>query len=205
MADGQARVADADGLFLQVGADRLSLIDAAGGLRELRCIDETVSLTAASLPGSVVAEIRAPELVLAAQVMAAGMLCGTLEASRDLAVDFARTRVQFGRPIGAFQAIKHRCADAALGAEIAYAQSWNAAHAVAAGAADAEFRARAAKWLAGDEALKAARFDIQAHGGMGFTQEVDAQRILKRIHVLHQMFGNPRLVPAQLAALPLEV
>ncbi len=205
----EARVADCHttaaygGPFLLIEGETLSLIEA--GQRALDCIDGTVQLTAATMPGTVLARIEAPDLALAAQLLAAGLLTGLLETTRNMAADYARTRVQFGRPIGAFQAIKHRCADAALGAEMCWTQLWAAANALASGQADAEFQVRSAKWLAGDEALKAARFDIQVHGGMGFTQEADAQLILKRCHVLNQMFGNPRLVPAQLVLLPLEV
>ena len=202
--DGAFRVIDADdGLFLKIDENSLSLIES--DQRPLRPLDETLILTAAALRGRVVVQIEAPDLVLAAHLLAAGFLTGLLETVRDMAAEYARTRVQFARPIGAFQAIKHRCADAALGAELAWCQLWAAAHALAAGQSDAAFQVRAAKWLAGDEALKAARFAIQAHGGMGFTQECDAQLLLKRAHVLNQMFGNPRLVPAQLIALPVEV
>ncbi|MDG2003523.1 MAG: acyl-CoA/acyl-ACP dehydrogenase [Novosphingobium sp.] len=202
-SDGDARVVDAaDGLFLFLTGSELSLVE--GAQTSLRCIDETVCLAAAPLPGTVLAGIDAPELAWAAHVMAAAMLCGQLEAIRDMAADYARTRVQFGRPIGAFQAIKHRCTDVAMGADMCWAQVWNAANALHSGAADAEFQAHAAKWLAGDEAIKAARFNIQVHGGMGFTQEVDAQLLLKRAHVLHQLFGNPRLVPARLVEFELE-
>ena len=202
--DGAFRVIDADdGLFLKIDENSLSLIES--DQLPLRSLDETLRLTAAPLPGRVVAEVEAPDLVLAAHLLAAGFVTGLLETTRDMAADHARTRVQFGRPIGAFQAIKHRCADAALGAELAWCQLWAAANALVAGQSDAAFQVRAARWLAGDEALKAARFAIQAHGGMGCTQECDAQLILKRTHVLNQAFGNPRLVPAQLIALPVEV
>ena len=63
----------------------------------------------------------------------------------------------------------------------------------------------AAKLLAGEEALKATRFNIQAHGAMGFTDEVDAHRLMKRAHVLHQLCGDPRHAPARLVDLELEI
>ncbi|MFC3172656.1 acyl-CoA dehydrogenase family protein [Novosphingobium bradum] len=206
--DGEARAIDADdGLALMVAGDTVSLI--AGPPRPLQCIDETSRLFAMPLPGSgnaatVVATTVSPGLALAAHLLAAAMLVGQLETTRDMAATQARTRVQFGHPIGAYQAIKHRCADAALGAELCWTQVWAAAHALASLADNAEFQVRAAKWLAGTEALKAARFNIQAHGGMGFTQECDAQLLLKRTHILNQMFGNPQGVPGQLVNLPVE-
>jgi alkylation response protein AidB-like acyl-CoA dehydrogenase len=195
-----------DGLVLLLEPQRLRLLELAGEhLHELSCIDESVQLSAASLPAQELASVADTELVLAAHLLAAAMLCGLLEATRDMAVDYARTRVQFGRPIGAFQAIKHRCADTALAAELCWSQLLYAAEALQSGAADRQFHVLAAKLLAGDEALKAVRFNIQAHGGMGFTDDVNAHRLLKRAHVLHQLFGDPRQVRSRLLDLTLEL
>jgi len=201
------RVVDGtEGLCLLVESSRVRLFELGKTTLDARdCIDESVQLSAAPLPASELAGVDGDTLALAARLVAAAMLCGLLEAARDMAADYARTRVQFGRPIGAFQAIKHRCADAALAAELCWSQLLYAAQALQAGAADARFHVLSAKLLAGDEALKAARFNIQAHGAMGFTDEVDAHRLLKRAHVLHQLFDDPRLVRAQLLDLPLEL
>jgi alkylation response protein AidB-like acyl-CoA dehydrogenase len=195
-----------DGPVLLIERGQLRLLDLSGeGLRELSCIDELVQLSAAQLPTQDVASVVDVSLVFAAQLLAAAMLCGVLEAARDMAADYARTRVQFGRPIGAFQAIKHRCADAALAAELCWSQLLYATEALQSGAADAQFHVLSAKLLAGDEALKAARFNIQAHGGMGFTDDVNAHRLLKRAHVLHQLFDDPRQVRSRLLDLTLEL
>lgn len=197
-------VDDSSGLFLLVEPDRLRLLECGRGvLRRLDCLDETVSLHAAVAPESQLAASEDQGLALLARLLAAAMLCGQLEATRDMAAEYARTRIQFGRAIGSFQAIKHRCADIALAAELCWSQTLHAADALAADAEDVEFHILTAKLLAGEEALKAARFNIQAHGGMGFTAEVDAHRLMKRAHVLHQLFGDPRSVPAQLLDLPL--
>ena len=194
----------ASGLSVLVEPERVRLVEIpADALRCLPCIDETIQLAAADVRSDVVASVEGDDLVLAAHLLAAAMLCGMLEATRDMTADYARERIQFGRPIGAFQAIKHRCADVALAAELCWAQMMHAANALVTGAEDMEFHARAAKWLAGEEGLKAARFAIQAHGGMGFTAEVDAQLLMKRTHVMHQLFGDPRLVPERLLNLPL--
>ncbi len=203
----EIRVIDGDsGIFLLVEPHRMRLMDCGSdGLRALACIDETVQLSTAQVRESELARVDGKDLVLAAELLAAAMLCGQLETTRDMAAEYARTRVQFGRPIGAFQAIKHRCADIALAAELCWSQTLHAADALASGAKDAEFHVRAAKLLAGDEALKAARFNIQAHGGMGFTAEVDAQLLMKRAHVLHQLFGDPRLVRSKLLDLTLVI
>jgi alkylation response protein AidB-like acyl-CoA dehydrogenase len=201
----EMRVFDADGdLCLLIEPQSLRLLQCGrNALRKLNCIDETVQLFAVPLPGTELATFTSRELVLVAQLLMAAMLCGQLEATRDIVADYARTRVQFGRPIGAFQAIKHRCADIALAAELCWSQTLRSAHALSTGADDAEFQVLAAKLLAGDEALKAARFNIQAHGGMGFTAEADAHRLMKRAHVLQQLGGDPRSLSSQLLDLTL--
>jgi alkylation response protein AidB-like acyl-CoA dehydrogenase len=204
--DGEAElsVLVESGLSVLVESERVRLVEIpADALRCLPCIDETVQLAAVDVQSGAVASVEGEDLVLAAHLLAAAMLCGMLEATRDMTAEYARERVQFGRPIGAFQAIKHRCADVALAAELCWAQTMHAANALAMGTEDMEFHVRAAKWLAGEEGLKATRFAIQAHGGMGFSAEVDAQLLMKRTHVMHQLFGDPRLVPRRLSNLPL--
>jgi alkylation response protein AidB-like acyl-CoA dehydrogenase len=203
----EVRVIDADaGIFLQLEAAGARLLECdASALQSLACIDETVHLGAAPLPARELARANGEGLVLAARLLTAALLCGLLEATRDMAAGYARTRAQFGRPIGAFQAIKHRCADIALAAELCWSQTLHAADALAAGAPDAEFHVLAAALLAGEEALKATRFNIQVHGAMGFTDEVDAHRLLKRAHVLHQLFGDARTVPFRLLDLRLDI
>jgi alkylation response protein AidB-like acyl-CoA dehydrogenase len=203
----EIRVIDGDpDLFLLVEPQRVRLVESGGnGRRALACIDETLHFCAAPLPVAELACVAGVYLVLAAQLLAAALLCGLLETTRDMAADYARQRVQFGRPIGAFQAIKHRCADIALAAELCWSQTLYAADALATGAGDAEFHVLTAKLLAGEEALKATRFNIQAHGAMGFTNEVDAHRLMKRAHVLDQLFGDPRAVRAKLVNLELDI
>jgi alkylation response protein AidB-like acyl-CoA dehydrogenase len=195
-----------DGLALLVERHGVRLLSfTAMQASTLDCLDETIHLARlASVPTEVTAADD-EELALGAQLLAAAMLCGVLEASLAMASGYARTRVQFGRPIGAFQAIKHRCADIALAAELCWSQTLQAAAALSALSRDAGFHVLAAALLAGEETLKAARATIQIHGGMGFTDEVDAHRLLKRAHVLHQLFGDPRLLPALLIDLPLEL
>lgn len=200
------RAVDGDaGIFVLVEPGGVRLLECdTRALRPLSCIDETVHFCEARTP---VERARADhvDLGLAARLLVAALLCGLLDATRDMAANQARTRVQFGRPIGAFQAIKHRCADIALAAELCWSQTLLAADALANGAGDAEFHVLAAGLLAGEEALKAARFNIQAHGAMGFTDEVDAHRLLKRAHVLQQLFGDARAVPSRLLDLRLDI
>jgi alkylation response protein AidB-like acyl-CoA dehydrogenase len=120
----------------------------------------------------------------------AAMLAGNAEGSRDLAVEYAKTRKQFGRPIGSFQAIKHRCADMHVRARTAYAQAMHAAMAAAAEFPDAARQSAAALLVAAEAAIRNAESSIQIHGGMGFSAECAAHLFLKRAHVLRIIGGE---------------
>src|SRR5262249_59097172 len=91
-----------------------------------------------------------------------------------MSVEYGKVRQQFGRPIGSFQAIKHRCADMAVRAEVARSVVTYAAVALAEGDPDAARHAGIAKALAGNAALANATDNIQNHGGMGYTCEAHA-------------------------------
>jgi 3-oxochol-4-en-24-oyl-CoA dehydrogenase len=107
------------------------------------------------------------------------------------AAEHAALREQFGRPIGQFQAVKHRCADMLCALEQARAATWDAAHAVdhASGVALAVAAAAA---LAPDAAYRCAKDCIQVLGGMGFTWEHDAHIFLKRAAANRLLVGGPR-------------
>jgi alkylation response protein AidB-like acyl-CoA dehydrogenase len=135
-------------------------------------------------------------------VLTTAVLVGICEAVRDMATGYAKTREQFGQPIGAFQSIKHRCADMAVGADAAGALLLFAALSVTEGRPDAPFQVASARVVAEQRALWAARENIQVHGGMGFTAECDAHLYLKRTHLLGMTFGGLRSAQAALLALP---
>jgi alkylation response protein AidB-like acyl-CoA dehydrogenase len=194
-------------LLVLADADQLQVFapEAIANRGALHPLDETVRLARGRITGSALMASREPRLVLSARLLAAAMLCGLLEVTRDMAAEYARTRKQFGLPIGIFQGVKHPCADIALAAEAAWSHAAYAALMVEAGEPDAAFHVAAVKLLAGEGALDASRKNIQIHGGMGFTDEVDAQLILKRVHVLHQLFDDPRATPRALLEMPLNV
>jgi alkylation response protein AidB-like acyl-CoA dehydrogenase len=112
------------------------------------------------------------------------------ERTLEMSVEYGKVRQQFGRPIGSFQAVKHRCADMAVRAEVARSLTTYAAVALRDGEADATRHVRAAKALAADAALVNAGDNVQNHGGMGFTWESDAHLYLKRAWVLEHAFGT---------------
>ncbi|MFE9097160.1 acyl-CoA dehydrogenase family protein [Streptomyces sp. NPDC007264] len=120
---------------------------------------------------------------LAVLLTAAEQLGGAARTC-ELAVEYARTREQFGRPIGAFQAVKHLCAQSLVRVETARVAVYAAA--VTADPLDIA----AARLLADDAAVRGARDCLQVHGGMGFTWESDVHLFLKRAWVRTDRTGT---------------
>jgi 3-oxochol-4-en-24-oyl-CoA dehydrogenase len=103
------------------------------------------------------------------------------------AVEYAKIRHQFGRPIGQFQAVKHRCARMLVAAEQATAAVWDAARALDGGEAGGDFAAAAAAVLAADAAVSCAHECIQVLGGIGYTWEHDAHLYYRRAMTLRAL------------------
>jgi alkylation response protein AidB-like acyl-CoA dehydrogenase len=188
-----------------VGADYVVVVDPAGaGLLStassdrfdwspVDCLDPGSRLAVGDVNG---AELRCfvpterDPIWLRGLVLAAAMHVGIAEACRDLSVDHAKNRIQFGRPIGVNQAVKHRCADMAVAAEAALQQMVYAALSLQDGNSDAGLHALAARIVASKAALSNASEALQVHGGMGFTFEHDVHLYLKRAHILDHLFGS---------------
>lgn len=153
-----------------------------------RSLDETVSIErvpqTAARPLAWLSASEAP-LPRRAGLLICAQLVGVAAAAKDLAVAYAKERHQFGQPIGAFQSVKHACAQMAVQCEAAYAQTIFAALAVTADSADAGFQYAAAGVLTAAAALDNARTGIQIHGAVGFTADCRAHRYLKRAHLLN--------------------
>jgi len=132
------------------------------------------------------------------QLGTAAMLVGLAEAALDMIVDYAKVRETFGRKIGAWQAVRHPCADMAVRAEAARSQLWFAAAAIKEGRSDAQVHLDAAKLAAGRAAHENADANIQLHGGIGVTDEHDAHLLLKQAMVLSRLFGSKRTLLAAL-------
>ncbi|WP_109806320.1 acyl-CoA dehydrogenase family protein [Sphingosinithalassobacter portus] len=128
--------------------------------------------------------------------MATGLLClaaealGGAQAARDRTVDFALERKQFGRPIGSFQAYKHRLADRTVEIEQARSAVYWAACAIDSGSAEAEIALPAAKSFCADAFFRTAADMIQLHGGIGFTWEHDAHLFFKRARSIQTLLGT---------------
>jgi alkylation response protein AidB-like acyl-CoA dehydrogenase len=109
----------------------------------------------------------------------------------ETAIDYAKTRFQFGRPIGSFQVIKHQCADMLVEVEFARSAVYNAAYESEEDSEDAFAAVRMAKSYCSDAYLHAANRNIQIHGGMGFTWEHSAHLYYKRAKASELLFGSP--------------
>jgi alkylation response protein AidB-like acyl-CoA dehydrogenase len=116
---------------------------------------------------------------------------GGAQAALHMAVEYAKMRVQFAQPIGAFQAIKHKCADVLLEVESAKSAAYYALW--AASERNEEFRASAslAKAFCSDAYVLAAHENIQIHGGIGFTWEVPPHLYFKRAKSMELYLGDP--------------
>jgi len=116
---------------------------------------------------------------------------GGAERCLEMAVDYAKVRVQFGRPIGSFQAIKHTCADMLVRVESARSASYYAGWTAATEATDQAVAAAQAKAYCSDAYFFCAAENIQIHGGIGFTWEHEAHLYFKRARASQAMFGDP--------------
>jgi alkylation response protein AidB-like acyl-CoA dehydrogenase len=126
-----------------------------------------------------------------ATALAAAQLLGIAGATLTLAVEYAKVREQFDRPIGSFQAIKHILADMFVRLEVARAAVYAAGATIDTPEVGDLGRAVAtAKLKAADAAILNARACIQVHGGMGYTWEIPAHYYLKRAWVLESSFGT---------------
>jgi alkylation response protein AidB-like acyl-CoA dehydrogenase len=122
-------------------------------------------------------------------VLAAEILGGTLQAF-EVTVDYLKTRVQFGKPIGSFQALAHRATDMLGEIELSRSAVQAALHAIDNGDADSAALASLAKALAGKTMRHVAREMVQMHGGIGMTDEHDAGLYLKRAQAADITYGN---------------
>ena len=136
-------------------------------------------------------------------VLVAAEATGLAGWALDTAVDHARTREQFGRPIGAFQAIKHLCADMLVRVEQARATAWDAARGLDESAPSRDLAAAAAIAVGVGAAIDNAKDCVQVLGGIGYTWEHDAHIVLKRALSLRALIGDPALWRGRAADLAL--
>jgi alkylation response protein AidB-like acyl-CoA dehydrogenase len=117
-------------------------------------------------------------------------LCGVAQRAMEMSVDYAKTRQQFGRPIGSYQAVSHKCADMLVQVESAKSLTYYAAWAVDEDVPEAPLAAAMAKAYASDAARSVTANAIQVHGGIGFTWEHDMHLYFKRAKWGETMLGD---------------
>jgi alkylation response protein AidB-like acyl-CoA dehydrogenase len=132
------------------------------------------------------------------RTLAAAQAAGGARACTEAAVAYAKARVQFGSPVGSFQAVKHMCANMLVAAELAAAAAWDAARAGTEGE-QAQFAAAVAAEVALEAFVRCAELNVQVHGGIGFTWEHDAHLYLRRALSLRATAGSPGKDVARLA------
>src|SRR4051794_25261612 len=137
------------------------------------------------LPGAVL-----PEVLDRGAVLAANDLAGIARVALSRTVEYDKTREQFGKPVGSFQAIKHALADLHVAVTMAEHAGWYAAHAIDAALPDAPLAVSVAKSKASDTARDATAAMIQFHGGIGYTWEHDAHLFFKRAKRLEYQYGD---------------
>lgn len=177
-----------------------------GPLMPGRCIDRTVALQRAAAPSAAslsLADDAARALRQRADLLLAAQLLGLAEGALDAAVDYAKIRHQFGQPIGAFQAIKHRCADMKVRTKVLRSLVLMAALSEHEKRSDAAAQIAAARLLASRYAIENAAAGIQIHGAMGFTAECDAHLYLLRAHLLDNVGSTATEREFEMASLPL--
>ncbi len=197
--------ARADVLVVPAG-DELVAVDLARIARSPEpAMDQTRELAWIDLDGAPAVTVGAAEEVAAhldrGAVFHSAEMLGAAEAVMSLAVEYANVREQFGRPIGSFQAVKHRCADMLVDVEGMRSAVYHAAWALGTGGTEAAETATVAKIWCSDAAVRVAESALQVHGGIGFTWEADVHLHLKRAQLDQVSFGDARHHRARLAAI----
>jgi alkylation response protein AidB-like acyl-CoA dehydrogenase len=208
-ATGRAR-----GVLDAAGADTIVLAatDDAGGAVVLRAtrgdgltitpeasIDGTRSTSTIELENVPVDVIASGDAAVAlledvstvGSVALAAELAGAASRCLQLSVDYAKTRVQFGHPIGSYQAIKHKCVDVLISVEAARTAVRYASRLADAGDPDRQLVASVARVQANSALVRAAACAMQVHGGAGFTWDNDAHLYLKRGKASERLLGEP--------------
>jgi alkylation response protein AidB-like acyl-CoA dehydrogenase len=117
-------------------------------------------------------------------------MVGGMERIMELSVEYAKTRKQFGKPIGQFQSVQHQCADMLLLTESSRSAGYYAAWALNEGVADARTAVSVAKAYASEAYREVGNRGIQVHGGMGFTWENDIHLYYRRAKASEIAFGD---------------
>jgi alkylation response protein AidB-like acyl-CoA dehydrogenase len=188
----------ADALLVVTDTGLLRLDPAQPGVRRTRAeaMDQTLRFATVELDAAEATRVCdttdwLPTLRDIACVAVTALQVGAMQRCLDLTVGYSKEREQFGRPIGSFQALKHRMADMLVDVETSRSVSWAAAWSAALRDEDLAERAAVAKAWCSDALARVAGDAVQLHGGIAITWEHDVQLYFKRAHALSQLFGQP--------------
>ncbi|MFT8178689.1 acyl-CoA dehydrogenase [Mycobacteroides chelonae] len=151
------------------------------------------------IPADRILDIDRKTVVSLASVIYGAEAVGVGAWCVDTATEYAKIRVQFGKPIGQFQGVKHRCARAAVAVEQARAAVWDAARALDSDDETADYAATVAQLLGPDAAVSASRDAMQVLGGIGYTWEHDVHLHYRRAIALRGVLGRSRDVATSVA------
>lgn len=172
-----------------VAVRRIDFVDPTRPVCEVVLDDVAVGVEA--IPGGAGgAEPLLEDVLDFARVALSAEMCGGAQQVLDLSVAYAKTREQFGKPIGSFQAIAHKCTDMFVKVESARSAVYYAAWALAAKDPSAHLASCMAKSYCAEAYSKVAAEGIQIHGGLGFTWEQDPQLYFKRAKADELAFGD---------------
>jgi 3-oxochol-4-en-24-oyl-CoA dehydrogenase len=178
-------------LVLPAGDDAIAVDTAAGGVTVdvPANLDPTRRSARVALDGAPVVVLPGGRRVLVdlARLLVAAEATGVATECTEQAAAYAKVRVQFGRPIAMFQAVKHHCANMLVAAELATAAVWDAARSSEEGGDQLSYAAAMAAALALAAGDECAQLNIQVHGGIGFTWEHDAHLYLRRATALEAL------------------
>ncbi|WP_330255008.1 acyl-CoA/acyl-ACP dehydrogenase [Nocardia sp. NBC_00565] len=179
---------------------RQRTIDVTRRLDEVVLVDVVVPASALlNAPGpadsAVAYQLRCGAVLISAESLGVG------ERVLDMTVDYAKVRTQFGRPIGSFQAVKHKCATMRMGLQASSAATYYAAMAVTSDTRDAEEAVAVAKAYTSQTIADLTSEALQVHGGIGFTWEHDLHLYHRRAKANQVLFGDPFLYHERLAAM----
>ncbi len=177
------------------GADGVGwyMVEDGATVTPQRSYDPTRTIGSLGLDGTQAVRLEVPGLEPGLRIATAALtaeMVGTASKIMDLTVQYANDRRQFGRPIGSFQAIKHKCAEMLTDLESSRSAAFYACWAAATDASDADLAVAVAKSYGSDALARLGGEGVQVHGGIAFTWEHDMHLYLKRIKTAEALFGD---------------
>ena len=189
-------------IILSVSPEQTSLRRRQPGntITALPCVDQTTGLEISPPDAEPVSECAGPEIWLTSSLLISAAQTGIARKMLDMAVEHGQMRIQFGKPIGSFQAVRHVCSEMARRVEASQSLVRYAAVRLSANHAEAPDTIAAARVIATDAAARNGSETLQILGAMGMTAEHDLHLYIKRALLLERVLGRQRAELLELAA-----